>query len=260
MFIIVQKYEIGHWCPLCLSIAAMITVASISLSINFFKGLYSSIQTPKQGEIMNKIKQLITQCSFVMLGFLMAMIGIANPDSTEATTDDIKDRLAFGKKNSPVVVYFFSDWYCPSCRKIDPIIEKMYPKIRSKATVYFVDYPLHKKSMNITPFNIAFQINNKSDYFKIRTALIDLAKKSKVPTDDDIIAMSEKKGFKYKKISFMDTKTGMDFYEGLVSKYDLHSTPIMVITNINTKKQVILDGRDEITEEAALKAIDQLIK
>lgn len=260
MFIIVQKYQIGHWCPVCLSIAATIAIASISLSINYFKSLYKTIRTPKPGEIMNKIQQMLAHLSFVLLGFIVSMVGIANPNTSEATAGDIEERLAFGKKDSPVVVYFFSDWYCPTCRKVDPIIEKSYPKIRPKATFYFVDYPIHKKSMNFTPYNIAFQINNKSDYFKARTALAALAKKTKAPTDEDIIAMSEKQGIKYKKISFMDAKTGMDFYDSLVARYKLNSTPTVVISNIKTNKSIILDGKDEITEERILKSIDQLIK
>ena len=100
---------------------------------------------------------------FIIAGFLMAFIGISNPNSAEAVAENMKERLAFGLKNSPVEIYFVTDWYCPSCKKIEPLIEKLYPTMRAKATFFFIDYPIHKKSMNFSPYNLAFLINYKQE-------------------------------------------------------------------------------------------------
>src|ERR1700761_8723537 len=57
MFIIVQKYQIGHWCPVCLSIAGSVGLAALILSIGYFKNLIFIIQHQNQGNIMLKIQK-----------------------------------------------------------------------------------------------------------------------------------------------------------------------------------------------------------
>ena len=67
MFIIVQKYQIGHWCPICLSIAACIAVASLTRSLGYFKNLFQTIKYKKRGEIMSSIKHGLSSLSFIVL-------------------------------------------------------------------------------------------------------------------------------------------------------------------------------------------------
>lgn len=258
MFIAVQKYKIGHWCPVCLSIAASVAFAALVLSIGYFKNLKPNFQQNNRGEIMRKMKQGLTSLSFVLFGFLMAFVGISKPDSAEAAMNDIKERIAFGTKNSPVEVYFVSDWFCPSCKKIEPLMEKIYPKIKSKVTFYFIDYPIHKKSLNFSPFNLAFLINDKSHYFKAREMLINLADKTDSPTDTEVEKLAKKEGLVYKELSFLEVKTGSEYFEKIVEKYDLNSTPTVIITNPRRNNTVKLEGRDEISEEKILDAIEKL--
>ncbi len=258
MFVWIQKYEVGSWCPICLTIAATIALAGGILSMGYFRNLHARIAEGNRGEIMKKILQGVTTASFIIVGFLVAFIGVSNPNSAEAVTEDIKARLAFGKKDSPVEVYFFTDWYCPACLKVDPVIEKLYPKIRPTATFLFIDYPVHKKSINFIPYNLSFLMNNKSQYFIARKLLNDLAEKTDSPKEAEVAELAKKKGIPYKEISFVDIKSGMEYFEEMAKKFGIKSTPTLVIMNKKSQKTSKLEGSEEIKEDSITKAIKQM--
>ncbi len=257
MFIAIQKYQIRQWCPVCLSIATSLAVAGLPYLVGYIHSLYD-IQHNNRGDMMNKFKQGLTSLSFIVLGFLMAFIGVSKPDTAAAAINDMKERLAFGKKNSPIEIYFVSDWFCPSCKKVEPLIEKIFPEVISQATFYFIDYPIHKKSMNFTPYNLAFLVNNKSQYFKARQALSELTEETETPTDQDVIKMARKHGLVFKELAFLDVKNGMDYFDKIVEKYDLNSTPTLIITNTRNNRTIKLEGRDEISEDKVLKALESI--
>lgn len=256
MFIEIQRSQIGHWCPLCLSIAGFIAIAALVLLTGFAANLKKALQQHNRGETMRSMRRAVTSISFMALGFIMALIGISKPDSAAAAVKDMKERVAFGTKNAPIDVYFVSDWFCPSCKKIEPIIEKIYPKINSKVTFYFVDYPIHRKSMNFAPYNLAFLVNDKRQYFKARRMLIALAEKTDSPTDEDVEKLAKKEGIPFKELSYLEVKNGMEYFEGIIEKYNLKSTPTIIITNPKRNVTIVLEGRDEISEEKILKAIE----
>lgn len=257
-FILIQKYEIGHWCPVCLSIAACIATAAGVLLTRYIYHFRIAIQQHNRGEIMQKIKQGISFLSFVLMGFLLAFIGISKFNYAEAAVDEIREQLSFGNKKSPTEIYFVTDWFCPSCKKIEPEIEKIYPKIKSQVLFYFIDYPIHRKSLNYTPYNLAFLINDKEHYFKARDILNKLAEDNDTPNDKDIIKVTKKQGIKFKELSFLDVKAGIDFFDQIVEKYDIKATPTMIITNTKTRKVIKLEGRNEITDSKILTAIEQV--
>ena len=91
---LVQKNQIGHWCPVCLSIAASVAVTSLVFFAGYIRNLLM-IQRNNPGKVMNKIKQGLFSLSFIFLGFLMAFLGISKPDSAQAEINDMKERLAF---------------------------------------------------------------------------------------------------------------------------------------------------------------------
>jgi protein-disulfide isomerase len=259
MFIIVQKYQIGHWCPVCLSIATSVAFAALVLLTGYLKNFQVTMQHHNnRGDMMHIIKQGLTSLSFLVLGFLMAFIGISKSNPAEAAVNDIKERLAFGVKHSQIEVYFVSDWFCPSCKKVEPLIEQLYPKIRSKATFYFIDYPIHKKSLNFTPYNLAFLVNNKAQYFQARNLLSALTEETETPNDEDVEKTAQQHGITFKELSFLDVKAGIEYFDKIVDKYNLNSTPTVIITNLRNNQVVKFEGRDEINEEKILKAIDKL--
>lgn len=261
MFIIIQKYGIGHWCPVCLSIAASVFVAALVLLIQYFKNFKEIIQHHNRGEIMQKIKQSkqsFACISFLVLGFLMAFIGISKPDFAEASMNEMRDKIVFGTKNSPVEVYFVTDWFCPSCKKVEPLIEKIYPEIKSKVAFYFIDYPIHKKSLNFSPYNLSFLVHNKPQYFKARQMLMNLADSTENPKDTEVKKVTSKNQLTFKELTFLDIKSGLEYFDKIVDKYKLHATPTIIITNPRRNSVVILEGRDEISEEKVLNAIEKM--
>jgi len=259
MFIIVQHYQIGAWCPVCLSIAAAVAIASVVLLVGYLQELNSALNQSNRGIIMYKVKKAFASLSFVMLmGFLFAFVGISKINPAEAAAAEMKEKLAFGKKGSPVEVYFVTDWYCTACRKIDPIFEKFYPELRQKATVFFIDYPIHKKSTNFIPYNISFLVNNKSQYFLARKALDELADKNDAPTDKEVTEIAKKYKIDFKELPYLEIKTGMDFFEKVIEKFGLNSTPTIVVINTKTNKIVKLEGADGISEEKIKKALEEV--
>jgi thiol-disulfide isomerase/thioredoxin len=255
-FIAVQKYEIGHWCPVCLSVALTVGIVGLLLIANYFKQLKNPFKLDNRGQIMDFIKKGLASLSFAFIGFLMAFVGISKQNYAEAAVSEIKDKLAFGNKNSPVEVYFVTDWFCPSCRKVEPLIERIFPKIQSKVAFYFIDYPIHKHSLNFTPYNLAFLINDRQQYMKARDALMVLTTENESPNDQDIMALANQNHLNFRELSFMEVKAGMEFFEKTVEKYNLNSTPVLIITNVKNNKTIKLDGRDEITEANIMKAIE----
>lgn len=260
MFIAIQKYEIGHWCPVCLSIALSLGIAGIVLPADYFKYSLPSSKLNRRGQIMEAIKKGLTSLSFMFVGFLMAFIGVSKFDYAQAAMTEMQDKLAFGNKNSPIEVYFVSDWFCPSCRRVEPLIEKIYPKIQSKVKFYFIDYPIHKKSLNFTPYNLAFMVNDKPQYFRARNALTELAQENESPNDEDIMQLAKQDGLKFEELSFINVKNGMEFFDQIVDKYKLRATPVLIITKPRANKMVKLEGLDEINEQSIMKAIDSMEK
>lgn len=250
MFIGVQYYQIGHWCTICVSIASALGIAGIVYMTGFIKNIIIN-----QGEIMNKIRQAFATFSFVIMGFLLAFTGVSQINPLEAAAAEMKDKLAFGKVGSPIEVYFVTDWYCKACRKVDPLIEKLYPYIRKEATVFFIDFSIHKNSTNFVPFDISFMANNKSQYFSARNVLLDLASKNEEPTERDVEAAVKKYNIPYRELPYMEVKDGMDFFQKVIDKYQLTSTPILIVTNTRNNKVIKLDGLNEITEEGIKKAL-----
>ncbi|MDP1879667.1 MAG: thioredoxin domain-containing protein [Parachlamydiaceae bacterium] len=258
MFILVQKNQIGHWCPVCLSIATSLGIAGLILLASYLLKFFFNKFNKQNGGQMNLFKHAIITFSFILLGFVSAYVGISKVDAAQTNFKEMKDKLAFGNKNSQIEIYTFSDWYCPSCKKVEPIVEKQYQKLKGEATFYFVDYPIHKKSLNYTPYNLAFQVHNKSQYLQARQMLAGLAEKDENPTDEEVLKLSEKNKIPFQELSFIDVKNGMDFFEMLVQKYNLNSTPTIIITNKNGSKVIKLEGRDEISEKSILDGIKKL--
>jgi protein-disulfide isomerase/uncharacterized membrane protein len=247
-FIYLQKYEIGHWCPVCLSIAASILLLAICY-------IYIRIQ---QGVFM---RNWLTNLSFLglfALGIVTATAGLSQVDKLQAVEDRIKEDIKFGNKNSPVEVYVFTDWACPACRAIEPALEKMGPKITSKAQLVFVDTVVHPETLNFAPYNLSFMVNAKSKYFDVREALTKLSISNKKPNDQDIAKAVAPLQVAYKELPYEDVTVAMRYFEDLVERFKVTATPTVAIVNRTAKKGKKLSGADEITEANVLKAIDAL--
>jgi len=256
----IQKNEIGHWCPICISIAVTIGIIGLILTIDYFKNLSNIFNLNPRGQIMDVIKKGFTSLSLAVLGFILAFFGVSKFDHAQASMNDMQEKLAFGNLNSPIDVYFVTDWYCPSCKKIEPLIEKTLPLIQNKVKFYFVDYPIHKKSMNFTPYNLSFMINDKANYIRSRNALARLAEQTEDPNDEDIVALAKRDKLDFKELTFVQVKAGMEFFDKIVKKFSLSATPVLIIENTRTHEVIKLEGTNEIKDHKILEVINSMQK
>jgi uncharacterized membrane protein len=245
-FIWIQKYEIGQWCPVCLAIASAVFIACLATIWGTFQ-IYSA-----KGVCMrSKVNYLIIIAMFFALGMGGAMLGVKK----EADAAELD--LFLGKRSSSTTVYFVSDWFCPACIKMEPVIDDMFPAVAKLARVSFVDYPIHKETINYTPYNLQFLAFEKRKYISLRKALAGLALKTKNPTDASVQAVIKPLGVKLRTLSNSDVLYGMQANLMVYRGFDVNATPSAVITNSKTKKTKTLVG-NQISEQAVKAAISEV--
>jgi thiol-disulfide isomerase/thioredoxin len=245
-FIWLQKYVIGQWCPVCLGIAAAVAVAGMAILYDIFR------QSTNQGGSMKPVfRQMLLVVAAFAIGLAGATIGVRS--EAEASIDTF-----LGKTNSPVVVYFVSDWFCPGCRKIEPEFERMYAELSKSVKLSFVDYPIHKETLNFTPYNLQFMTYEKAKYIHLRRALSALAVKTKNPTPEEVQAAVAPLGVKLRQMDYADVLYGMQADLMVYRGYAVKGTPSVVVVNTKTKKSKVLFGEREISLKAVKDAIKEV--
>ena len=258
-FILIQKFTIGQWCPVCLSIAAIVIILGIILSFEaYFRNEDYFVEGQGRITMFTLLKGFSLTAVFV-LGLFLALVGVFKPEKSFADGSvDLADPI-FGNKNSPVEVYFITDWFCPACKRMEPYLEPIFPKIMKKASLIFVDKAIHPESLNYTPYNLSFMVNNKDKYLELRKVLAELAKKTKTPTPEQVQAAIEPLGVKYVQLNYSDIDSGMRFFQGISTTFEVNMTPTMVIANRKSLKARKLVG-SEISEDNIMQAIDEMSK
>ncbi|NGX42912.1 MAG: hypothetical protein K940chlam7_01200 [Chlamydiae bacterium] len=258
MFIIVQKYYIGAWCPVCLGIAACVAVGSCALGYSYIKKHRTLIRNENKGETMKSLYRGLTSTAAVFIGFVIAFLGVAKYDPLEAAQNSIKETLAFGDSSSDIEVYLFTDWACPACRKLEPNLQKMAEACMKEAKFIFVDHVVHPETLNFLPFHLSFLLNNKPKYFQLRQMLTEISETTGAPTEDEIETSAAQLGVTYNELNYSDVALGIKYFTKLGEKFKIKGTPTMVIINREAKKGKKLTGNKEITKDNALKAIETL--
>ncbi len=255
-FILVQKYIIGAWCPICLSIASTIGAIALLQYIRFTYGsiyLDSSTQGQKMLKSLSKFS-LTSLC--LVVGFMISFVAVFKPERSFA--EGVDDEVPyFGNAASPVEVFIITDWFCPACKEAEPILDPLYPRIMKESRLYFIDYPVHPESLNFVPYDLSFMIREKQKYLKLRKALARLAKKTKEPTAKQVEDAIKLYKVDYKPLNFADVNEGMKFMEGIIKTFKVKATPTVVVANrkkLNAKK---LTGKD-INKENIMQAIAEL--
>jgi protein-disulfide isomerase len=188
-----------------------------------------------------------------LVGFAVSFTGMAKPEAVAGQLN-----YSLGKQDSPLEVYFFSDWLCPICVKVEPVIETAYPSLSQKAKMNFVDKIIHPESVNFVPYHLSFLANEKGKYLVLRKTLFGVAQKTKNPSFDDIKAAIAPLGVTYKQLSFMDVTQQMNTAQKLAEQFKVTATPTLVIRNTKTGKVKTLVGNSDITAEKLAKAIKEL--
>lgn len=258
MFILVQKYTIGVWCPLCLGIAASLGIAGIiwaSEAVSHFKSLSHNC---KKGGLMSSVKRSLGSFSALIIGFTIAFVGISKRDDLNASQTTLEQHIAFGKTNSPIEIYVFTSWVCPACRKFEPALESMAPALMTNAKVIFVDYGVDDITLNFLPYNLSFMFYNKPEYLQMRGALKKLSDKTNEPDDKTVSKAISKLGLKYKEVNYASVAAAIEYFKEKATTLKIKSLPSLVIINNETKKVATLVGR-EITPTAIQSTMNQIV-
>lgn len=253
-FLYIQIGIVGGLCSICVSIAFAVLVAGLAYFTRFVN---ETLESRNEG-VMQTLTKIVPSMGMMLLGFLFAFMGCSKINPLEAEQATLKDNISFGKPKTPIEVYIFTDWFCPACRRADPEIDKIIPEIQDKAKLYFVDAAVHTQSLNFTPYNLSFMINNKDKYFQIRKALEALADKNNAPSDSDIKETVKPLNVTLKELNYSDVALGVKLFKKLVKQFEVTQTPTIVIVNTNTKKGKKLSGYSEITKDNVMRAIETL--
>jgi protein-disulfide isomerase len=257
-FLLFQKFIIGKWCPLCVAIAGCVLALAIVCLSQYVIHLRSAVQKQDRRQIMVKIWKGMGAWAVGVLGFFIAFAGIARLEHSFAEPNARGESPVFGKKNTSVEVFFFSDWFCPACRKAEPELEKQYAAIIQNASMIFVDVPLHEDSLNFLPYNLSFMMKEKDKYLELRRALTELAAQNSSPTNKDVEALANKLGVKYHQLEFAEVNQGLTYFKKLAKQFRVDSTPTLVVYNPKTKKKKTLVGVKQIGEADIPKIVERL--
>lgn len=253
-FILIQKYEIKQWCPLCLGIAAAVYFLAIMTSLERAKDILS-----KFGERKVTLMTLGKKMVIVLLVFVVGF-GVAYKGAQRSEAEESVPNIFLGNKSSSLEVYIITDWFCPACRKAEQEIEKTVPAVGGRARIIFVDMPIHAESLNYTPFSLSFLVNEKGRYLELRKALMTLTLKTKEPTQEEVQKIISPLHVTYKPLAFLAVTRGMKFYSDVSNAFKIKSTPTVVIHDVKTKKTIQLVGSRDITQANIVKALDDVQK
>jgi protein-disulfide isomerase/uncharacterized membrane protein len=245
----IQKFDIGSWCPVCLSIAAAVILAALVVSYELL-----AARTIFGGPMKATWSRFAVMLVALTIGFGTALAGVQK----EAVAAELDVYL--GKRKSDTTVYFVSDWFCSVCRKIEPEIEKMYPELTSSVRVAFIDMPIHPESANFTPYHLQFMLYEKDKYISLRHALDKLSRTAKAPTPDQVQAAVTPFGVTLKAQNFMEILGGVRQFETIYKGFAVTATPTVVVDNSKTKKRKLLVGGNEISRNAIKAAIAEVEK
>jgi len=256
-FLWIQKFRIGHWCPLCVGIAASVAAACALTIPPLFRGAAPQLT---DGERKSDMKPFAAKLVLILVAFLCGLgLSAAGLEKTDAYASALSPQsIAFGAVDSPSEVYIVTDWFCPSCRLAEPEILKGAQLAMKRAKVVFVDYPIHRETLNFIPYNLSFMMREKGKYLQIREALDGLSRKTKEPTPEEVQAAVSPLGVKYVPLNYVDVLTGTQYYISLMKQYKVAGTPTVIVTDTRTGRIRTLSGSTEITSDNIVKALGEV--
>lgn len=156
------QWVLSEYCVVCLAVTAVV----VALCLLEFMGF---MQRRSRGE-MSRLG--------LALGLVLASVGVvaglyaARPvwDSVMPPGDYDRDQVRAELANIPYigqtgqwpVVRFYSDFFCPFCRKQEPLAKEMVETFKDDARFYFLDLPIHGSAseLYITMFLASFLAGN----------------------------------------------------------------------------------------------------
>lgn len=152
-----------------------------------------------------------------------------------------------------VEVRMYSDYFCPPCQKMEPVVEPILKKLvkENNIRLTLVDVPFHPASSLYTRYFLyALKSRNNTDEgFHVRNVLFQAASGKGLTTGEKLEGL-----FKSRKIPYdvFDPQPALNRFNALIKEDNVHSTPTCVIIK-NGKKEVFVGGPDIIKALTELK-------
>ncbi len=257
MFVFIQKYTIGSWCPICLGIGASLLAAALIWMWDYVVVLRETIQQGKRIEIWERMQRALMACLALVVGFVVALVGVTKHDDLIIAESVFEEKIVFGKSDSPIELYVFTSWICPACRSFEPKLERIISRFMEKNRVIFVDYGVDDITLNFVPYNLSFALHNKPKYFDLRHMLKDMVMQTQEPTDVEVDKAAHELGEEYKQLNYADVATALEYFKNLSSELKVVYLPAVVVMNAKTEKYEMLTGI-RITAGTIQEAIDKV--
>lgn len=199
-------------------------------------------------------------CIFIGIFCMTSCTASPKEESKIKVDEQVGEKLSLGDQKSDISVFIFTDWFCPACKKLEPTLETLVPKLLKNTRVNFVDIAIHPESQNFINYNLSLLLNNKDDYLKLRQVLNGITDKSKNPSFEEVVKTMNAAGIKYRNADNASLAEGKKYFDDIIQTYSIDRTPMVVIVNTKTKQNKKLTGLKAITEENVQKAIETLRK
>jgi thiol-disulfide isomerase/thioredoxin len=163
--------------------------------------------------------------------------------------------VPLGKKDAPVVIVEFSDFRCPFCAKVAPVLEKVVKESGGKARLYFKQFPIkgRPQSLEASKASVAAQAFGKFwEYCRL------LFENRSDLSDQVLLALAKKTGMdpgKFKQEMKRDevlNRIADEKMEGLRAR--IQGTPTVFING----KEVILIPTRELLKDRIQEELDIL--
>lgn len=260
LFFYIQKNLIGHYCLVCMVIAAAVaSAAALRLAEvvrqNAMNSLWSVCRRSAH------VAQYVFLMAFIgFSGLTLAIAGTKN--AAESVTGSAmairQDIWLSGPPVPSVEVYFITDWLCDYCKKTEPVIENMLPVVGKVARFTFIDDPIHKESLNFVPYHASLLLNDKQHYIEGRKALLELALKTKAPSEDMVKTAFAKYGLTSRMADYSVVANLSNSVGAFLRGNGVTMTPSIVVRNIITGEHRTISGVENITEGMVLMTIKRL--
>lgn len=256
MFLIIQKYMLAHWCPICLGIAASLLLATIAFAALHLQIPRGVRQKELQRMMLRHLRLTFAGLGIGFLGFFAAFFGVAKPEKPPLETT-FEQSLVLGDPQQNVDVFFFTSWICPACRRFEPSLERLLPQIYDKASVIMVDAGTDDKTINYLPFNLTFMVTDKKNYIKLRHMLKEIADSTDHPTEEQVEKAMRDLDFQYQELEYANVLKAVEYYQKLAERFKITALPTCIVCNKSTHKEAKLEGA-QITHTAILEAINKV--
>lgn len=262
----IQKFVIGHWCPLCNVIAGTVFIVGTVFVTDWVKQLGCRLfqeNVSRLKFVLTCLVQIFVVIGFVSSGIIGAFIGVQGPSKKThagisryqgASSPSVGDNEPqttsrptieyIGKQNSTVEIYIITDWFCPACKKVEREIKNGLPGLLGEAKIAFIDLPIHDESLNYIPYNLSLLASNKDRYMEGRSVLVELSEKTDRPSLAEVQNAMGAKGIDIKVIGLNSVNDGINGFRQVAEALGVNVTPTVVVRNSAMKKrQTLVGGR-----------------